>query len=166
MATTELEPKYLTAGREFDQALSRLGFEPEGIFWGYDEEVSQHVLLIVTGLFDYTGPLEISRQLFKAYNASATPKEIDPFVVRLHSISQPAGKSLLEFAAGDFEIQRINKATGKPDSDLIPVKNVKSYGIELRKEWVIEIRPIKKHKTTDMSRKWARFTRNVDKVAA
>jgi hypothetical protein len=43
------------------------------------------VLVIVTSLFDFVGPLRLMRLLFDAYDAAATPKEIDPFILRLHS---------------------------------------------------------------------------------
>ncbi len=72
-------------GADYLDALRRLKLEPEALFWAYDRTLEQFVLVIVTSLFDFAGPLALMRLLFDAYNASATPKEIDPFILRLHS---------------------------------------------------------------------------------
>lgn len=79
---------HLTAGREYLEALQRLDLDPEGLMWAVDKESGQKVLLLVTGLFDLAGPLKLSELLFRAYNASATPQEIDPFIVETHSPEQ------------------------------------------------------------------------------
>ena len=73
------------AGAEYLDALRRLKLEPEALFWAYDPTLGQFVLVIVTSLFDFAGPLALTKLLFDAYNASATPSEIDPFILRLHS---------------------------------------------------------------------------------
>jgi hypothetical protein len=167
MAAPEIEKRFLTAGREYGIALADLGLDPHALFWAFDEEEDQHILVLITDFFDFKGPLEISKQLFRAYNAAATPKEIDPFVIRLHSVNQPVGRSLLSFAGGGWEINKIDKTTGKPIGESMKVSGVKSAGLDLRPEWIIKVRserPVRK--SIELSRRWNRFARNIDRIAA
>lgn len=96
MATNELTETHMIAAREFTDSLSTIGFDMDAVFWGYDEEDERYVLIVVTDVFDAKGPLEIYQQIFKAYNASLTPKEIDPFSVRVLSKNQTTAKDLID----------------------------------------------------------------------
>ncbi len=83
----EMEHK-LKAGREYAAALKKLGFNPSALLWagvGDQSADSKMELLIVTNWVDHVGPKAIYDVLFEAYDASATPKEVDPFVVSLFS---------------------------------------------------------------------------------
>jgi hypothetical protein len=78
----------LRAGREYAAALKKLGFTPSALLWagiGGQDSDGKMELLIVTSWVDHIGPKAIYDVLFEAYDASATPKEIDPFVVSLFS---------------------------------------------------------------------------------
>lgn len=78
----------LVAGREYLSALRRLGFAPDAMLWaavGSDSGQAEMELLIVSSWADNIGPRAIYHLLFEAYDASATPREIDPFVVSLFS---------------------------------------------------------------------------------
>lgn len=83
------------AGAEYLKSLNRLDLSPEALFWAYDKAIEQFVLVLVTRFFDYAGPLAVTEALFKAYRASATPAEIDPFIIRVHSPEQRIYKELL-----------------------------------------------------------------------
>lgn len=96
MATNELTETHMIAAREFTDSLSTIGFDMDAVFWAYDEEEERYVLIVVTDVFDAKGPLEIYQQIFKAYNASLTPKEIDPFSVRVLSTNQTTAKDLID----------------------------------------------------------------------
>lgn len=165
MAAPDIDPTFLTAGREFGDALTKLGLDPHALFWAYDEIEQRHVLVLVTDFFDYTGPLEISRQLFRAYNASATPKAINPFVVQLHSLRQSVGIGLVDLAS-NWEAMKLDKLTMTPRGSL-PAIAAKGYaGLELKRSWVIHVRAPRNRTTIEISRHWKRFTRNIEKHAA
>jgi hypothetical protein len=101
MDLKELPNQYLAAGREYLGRLKGLGLEPEGLFWvradlGYDPDAkpvpgtpwaedSEWRLFLATSIYDEAGPLVLQRLLFRAYNASLTPKEISPFIVQVMS---------------------------------------------------------------------------------
>ena len=167
MAAPAIEERFLTAGREYGDALINLGLDPHALFWAYDAAEARHVLVLVTDFFDYKGPLEISKQLFRAYNASVTPKEIDPFTIRLHSINQPMGEEYRNFAASDgkFEVWDKNMVP-KPMSPKARVQEINVGGLAMKPEWTIRVRPRKARTSVELSRRWSRFLRNVDRVAA
>lgn len=167
MAAPEIDERFLTAGREYGDALADLGLDPHALFWAYDEVESRHVLVLVTDFFDFTGPLEISKQLFRAFNASVTPKEIDPFVVRLHSVNQAAGSEYANFAASDGTFKVFDKNM-KPKfvGDAGRIESMNIRGLVMKPEWTIRTRKAAHRNSVDLSRKWKRFVRNVDKVAA
>ena len=175
MATNELTETHMIAAREFTDSLSNIGFDMDGVFWAYDKEDERHVLIVVTDVFDAKGPLEISRQIFKSYNASLTPKEIDPFIVRLLSTNQTAARELLNVASSDWKVTLYGQdcpkvgilegATGK-----LPNVKFRGYslsGVTIRSEWVVMVKPRHKiRKNTEINRKWNFFKRNLDKLAA
>lgn len=166
MATPEIEERFLIAGREYGEALAGLGLDAHALFWAFDQLEERHVLVLVTDFFDVKGPLEISKQLFRAYNASVTPREIDPFVVRIHSVNQPAGTELLQWAAGDWKGKILDQFTNKPKGDEFDISNINVGGLDIRPGWVIRARKAKPRQTVEINRRWDRFSRNLDKVAA
>lgn len=167
MATPDIEERFLTAGREYGEALANLGLDPHALFWAYDEAEAHHVLVLVTDFFDFKGPLEISKQLFRAYNASVTPKEIDPFTVRLHSINQPVGQEFRNFAGSDGILRVWDKnMVPKPMPPEARVESFNVGGLVMKPSWTISVRPGKPRTSVELSRRWNRFTRNVDRVAA
>jgi hypothetical protein len=167
MATPEIDDRFLTAGREYGEALANLGLDPHALFWAFDTVEERHVLVLVTDFFDYSGPLEISKQLFRAYNASVTPQDIDPFVVRLHSINQPIGEEYRGFAVSDGKFKVWDKnMVPKP---LPPEARVESFNIGdlvLKPKWTIKSKLTPSRNSVEVSRRWRRFVNNVDKIAA
>lgn len=167
MDTRTIEKRFLIAGKEYGEALEKLGLDAHALMWAYDENEERFVLLLITDFFDFKGPLEISRQLFKAYNASATPQEIDPFTVRVHSINQPFAANAFNMATSDGKFDVFDKF-GRPKTvpEQARISAWKSEGVELRPEWVIRVRKTAPRKNVELSRHWNRFTKNLDKVAA
>lgn len=162
MATIKLDPKYLTAGGDYLQALQRLGLDPDALFWVYDDQMNQFVLVVATPLFDFKGPYEISKTLFKAYNRAATPQEIDPFIVRLHSPEHPFIRHL-EGYKGATHIRKVDKSTGQPVGEPVRIERIGAFGVQFSPAWIA---PLRKRASVDLSRQWQRFERNVDKLAA
>ncbi|EKF40861.1 hypothetical protein NA8A_18257 [Nitratireductor indicus C115] len=167
MAAPEIDEKFLAAGREYGDALIALGLDPHALFWAFDKTEKRHVLVLVTDFFDYTGPLEISKQLLRAYNASITPKEIDPFVVRLHSIHQSISERYVGAALSDGTFHVWDKNMNP--KHVPPGARVEYFDIgdlTLKPEWTIKARSLQTRNSVEIGRKWKRFVRNVDKIAA
>jgi hypothetical protein len=78
----------MIAGQEYITSLRKLGFDPDIAAWAAPVKRSDSVemeLIIVTSWADNIGPKAVYDLLFEAYDASATPREIDPFLVTLLS---------------------------------------------------------------------------------
>lgn len=165
MDTPELAPSFLTAGREYVDTLLRLGMDIEIACWAYDKALNRFVLIMLTDFFDVKGPLEISKVLFRAYNSSVTPKEIDPFSVRLHSTGHPFAKEIRLWGPGTY-VQKVDEVTRKPYGPKTDVRGGTSQGIQFDIDWLIRSSKPVRRKNVEVSRRWSRFVRNVDKEAA
>jgi hypothetical protein len=153
----------IEAGEAFDKALIALGLRADGLLWAWDHTIGHFVLVLVTEHFDHAGPLAIQRTLFAAYDASATPKEISPFVVRLHSPKQTVVGAMMmgqlltedEVPIPDAEF-RANTADLTYNSAWVyrwPGYNGAKSG------WT-------RREPTARNREWRRFASNVDRLAA
>lgn len=164
MDTHELEQKYLAAGTDYLSALRKLGLEPDGLFWARDDVVGHCVLVLVTSLYDHAGPYALSDKLFKAYNFAATPREIDPFIVRLHSPQHSLIQQWSNMVISKFEFHG-------PDGQPIPLDlGERTYGgggLNFKHTWVYKFPQAPKKRTpVEASRQWQRFQKNVDRLAA
>jgi len=83
------------AGAEYADALQKLGLDPDVMCWIYISAEDRIELAIVSSMVDRVGSLPIYDLLFKAYDASALPQEIDPFEVSLYSPNTRMGVDLL-----------------------------------------------------------------------
>ena len=106
MDPIELDLKRKKAGGEYLDALTGLGLRVNALLRMYDLSEQRFVLALATELFDFKGPHGVSNLLFKAYNASATPKEIDPFIVRLHSPEHSIIRAMSGYGAADPDCTR------------------------------------------------------------
>ena len=151
-----IEKQYLEGGATYLKKLQGLGLDPEGCFWAFDEKAGRMILMIMTSAFDVVGPLEISKVLFKAYEAAVLPEIIDPFMVQIHSPQHTIMRALL-----DGELQNsFHKAT-------VPVLmklGGTSYSFLL--EWIYKFEAPKTANSIAALRSWHRFEKNVDKLAA
>jgi hypothetical protein len=166
VAAPEIEVKYLEAGREYLAGLRKLGFDPQALLWAYDQAMNTFVLVLVTELFDFMGPYEISKLLFKAYNLAATPREIDPFVIRLHSSNHSIVEdgNLLLFAMGGTA-ETFDPAT-KERKAKTTFSGGSTGGLQVERKWAFTIKHARKMDRITASRRWNRIQRNVDRLAA
>jgi hypothetical protein len=164
MDTPELDMIRRQAGKDYWDALRKLGLEPDGLFWAHDGKLG-FVLVLITEMFDYKGPLEISKLLFKAYNAAATPREVDPFIVRLHSPEQTIVRDSFPMGVSP-SVQKVNEVTKLPEGSPTAIKNVKFGDFTMSHDWVYKFKLPDKKKTIDLGRRWSRFERNVERLAA
>ena len=136
-ALKELGPGYVEAGAEYLSSIKALGLDPEGLFWAVDSAIGGHVLVLVTRMFDYAGPLALSQTMFKAYNASATPKAITPFIVRMHSPKHSVIRALVPFLSAKFDpaLHRLSKAEGAKLGVGID-EQIQGSDLTFRPEWI------------------------------
>ena len=149
----------LKAGREYLVALRKLGFDPDALFWagvGPDANGSME-LLIVTTWADNIGPKAVYDLLFEAYDASATPREIDPFVVSLFSPNTTVAKDFYN------AIQTIDRKIH--DKDFTPMIVLGMLDYYTTSSWIISCR-LPKSTRFDDTRRFAAFRNNVAKLAA
>ncbi len=150
------------AGRAYLAALQKLGLDPEGLFWARDNFDNRLILILVTRYFDIVGPTALSNLLFKAYNAAATPKEIDPFIVDLHSPDHHMIRTMIE-ALDKFKEQVIDTHKMKKSELADAFLSTETISIPLAEVYVWkDIR----RPTVDLLRKWGFIERKVDELAA
>lgn len=167
MATPELPIGYFDEGRAYLGSLQTLGLRPNALFWAYDRVTCDFVLVLITEVFDAVGPLELSRLLFKAYNAHVTPQAIDPFIIRLHSTDHQVAREMdksMQFRALPGAMM------SKDDEGMIRVSRaIKTVdGLDFEEDWVyVYDKPLsKKHNTTEILRLFQQFERTVNEIAA
>ncbi len=160
------------AGADYLDALRRLKLEPEALFWAYDRTLEQFVLVIVTSLFDFAGPLALMRLLFDAYNAAATPKEIDPFILRLHSPKHALYRAAQlhignRFDRADLKARALDRATIAGEVTPTVIATLRAGDLESFGTWVYRSTPLAaKAKSVDPDRRWRRFENAVHALAA
>ena len=161
--------QHLRAGADYLASLQKLGLDPNCLFWADDEVVRHPVLVLVTRQFDRVGPLALSELLFKAYDAAATPREINPFVLRLHSPEQAVIRGLNQFAQ-DKVVMIAHFADGRSEDNSGPnygPQFLMGGGLRFQHEWIYKwdiSTPAPSRMA--MTRQWRRFAGNVYGVAA
>jgi hypothetical protein len=157
LADRTLPAAYLSAGQDYLSALRKLGLDPNALLWAIDKTLDDFVLVLITDHFDFTGPLEIYRLLTQAYNLSATPKDISPFIIRLHSPRQAVGASVLSLQAD------VRTAEGKRSETLWI--DIDTHDLRYRNSWVYQVRH-KKLSPASRQHQWNRFKNNIERLAA
>lgn len=162
-AEDALDAQRVQAGKEYLDALHRLGLEPDVLCWVYDAIESEIELAIVTSMAERIESLEIYRLLFRAYEAAATPREIDPFIVSIYGPNSSFGITLRESISnlttdGAFSSLENTKRFVFSIEGPARSKFVLARGVYTRKE-------LRKSAAEDL-RRWGRFKRNVEAVAA
>lgn len=171
MDTSRVDPVRLRAGAEYLSALRSLGIEPDALFWAYDLARHDAMLVLVSSFFDAVGPFAMQETLFKAYKAAATPREIDPFVVRLHSPKHRVIRELWEKLGplDDIEIEGVISETGEAKTYRVSDDDV---GFTMaRGDFAVPVKFMYKFKMPgsskpDLAMKWKSISRTVDRLAA
>ncbi len=99
-AERALDETRVVAGREYLAALSRLGLDPDVLCWVFDADHDEMQLAIVTTMAERVDSLSIYKLLFRAYDAAATPREIDPFIVSVYAPGSNFGVTLRRHLGG------------------------------------------------------------------
>ena len=179
MAEIELSQERLIAGGDFLTGLERLGLNPDGLCWAFDDAVDELALVLVTSFYDDVGPLEINKLLFRAYNLAVTPRSISPFIIRLHSprddvaavidrfVTEVVGPGLKVPEPGrESDVQRWTVSAPAAGLTEIPIQRVSIAGTSLHAfgnglyVW--------RHPSRRVARpmRWERIARNVEARAA
>ena len=168
MDPLDLDMMRKRAGGEFLRSLEHLGLKPEALFWAFDRAEDRLVLVLATELFDLKGPLAVFDLLVKAYRASALPKEIDPFVVRLHSPDHRLIRYLDGWHQDDADGTRryglAPEQGGLPPA--IASMTVEMDDLEFKTDWVYRFRLPKRRDVGAIKREWHRFRHEVERLAA
>jgi hypothetical protein len=165
--SNDLSLTHRKAGEDYLAALEGLGLRPVCLFWAWDKTVTQLVLVLVTYAFDYAGPLKLSETLFKAYNKAATPKEIDPFLVRLHSPQHAIIGELGKFLP--FKGTQMTHKNGQPIIPPVDIISMKTdtYDLEVHSDWVYRFeKSTKVPASIELARRWRRFESKIEDLAA
>lgn len=150
------------AGFAFRDSITRLGLSVEGLLWVNLPGTQKFEMWIVWSGLDAYGPLEIAKLLFRAYNAAALPKAIDPFdisvvgpehvVARLHAAF--SGKNEIK-PPDAAEYGALYLQEGEDTEVLCAVK----------RSWILL--PVKRRlPKKEITRGWRRFRENVERLAA
>ena len=168
MDSLDLDVTRKRAGEEFLQSLERLGLRPEALFWAFDRVEDRLVLVLATELFDLKGPRAVFDLLVKAYRASALPREIDPFVVRLHSPEHRLIRYLDGWHQDDADGTRRYGLAPEQRDRPAPATSmmVEVDDIEFKTDWVYRFRLPKRRDVGAVRREWERFHRKVERLAA
>jgi hypothetical protein len=152
----------LEAGSDFLAALKKLGLEPDGLLWAYDTTFDEFVLVMITAQFDFVGPRAIYELLTTAYKLEATPQAVSPFIVRIHSPNQQVVTELRKAYGWDIRVDPIVEREGVHAWATVELK---VGDLTFQMDWVYFIRD-KKVRPVERSRRWARFQRTVEALAA
>lgn len=167
---------HMDVGARYLDALRKLGLDPDCLLWAEDEVIGHPVLVLVTDQFDRVGPLDLSRTLFKAYDLAGTPREVNPFILRLHS---PRQAIIQEMDNAGFEHVANKKSQLKvaPFAEHGSIEEPRDIardglsfsagGLKFRMNWVHKWKlPAKRLNAVEAARRWRRFSENVDRLAA
>ncbi len=153
----------MQAGKEYLDALHRLGLEPDVFCWIYDAVEDGIELAIVTSIAERIGSLDIYKLLFRAYEAAATPRDIDPFIVSIYGPNSFYGAMLREHIrtlAADGAFSDPGNATRFTTvmENSAELKVMLARGVYARGD-------TRRSAAQDLKR-WSRFKQNVEALAA
>lgn len=165
MDTPKLPDSLKEAGQAYYDALVKLGLDPEGLLWAYDNQAAEFRLWLVWSGLDRYGPFAMSKLLFRAYNASALPREVDPFSVYVvapeHRIGDMARQMADAYKAteGRDNLDQIVIALAAPDGQKDSMLHETRFG------WVYHLKP-RRSSVKKINRDWRHFNENVSALAA
>lgn len=172
MDSRPVPAQYLTAGKDYLDALVSLGLNPHFLGWGWEHSTKQWLLVLVTYIVDAGGPLALNRLLFRAYNAKATPQEISPFIVRVFSPDIIPADFWPLGLGKDAAITKVKRAgvTEDPNWQPVAIQNIQRTFLGVDLELVNSYGPLPAQplhpKFMDRRKAWTRFKSNVEKLAA
>lgn len=158
----------VNAGIEYMQTLIALGSSPEIMCWALFTDSPEMTeasmqLVIVDSWFDRIGPTAIYEALFKAYDASVTPKEVNPFIV---SVFSPKSEFAIDLrnALRNIDVPRTHNGRAVEREHMIYVVGSKRP-VLVAGAYVLKS-PDRKGTAIDDMRAWERFKTEIDRRAA
>lgn len=162
-AERALDERRMQAGREYLDALQRLGLEPDILCWVYDALEGEMELVIVTSMAERVESLKIYELLFRAYEVSATPREIDPFLVSIYGSNSFYGTSLRNYIAM-LAADGVFSSSEQAKRFVATIRNASDLRVVLARG-VYASKDTQKSAADDL-RAWHRFKQNVEALAA
>ncbi len=157
MDTPKLSEDLIRAGQKYYDALGRLGFYPEGLFWAHDVKAEETRLWLVWSGLDKYGPLAIYKLLFKAYKGAILPSEIDPFIVNVVGSQHMVGK-----------LSNSMKTRLPNDDDAVMwriVRDNEDVLYEVSRSWIYHLQD-KSYNVRKIDKDWRVFSKRVQALAA
>lgn len=166
----EFDDAFGAAGFEYVNQLARLGMDISFAALAVDKLTSAPRLIIVTRLVDFFGSTKLYALLYKAYQLSKLPREVNPFDVEIFSDNSALGQFVNRELTGrpapmPIKMQAIREDTGEPvawDLDL-PASEVGDFLIAPP---LIYRNLIRTPKAAEVKRISEKFERNFDKLLA
>lgn len=158
MDTPELSPKLLDAGADYLSSLDRLGLKVDALMWAYDFNNKIFLLWLVWAGVERYGPLEIQQRLFAAYNASALPKAVDPFIVHVMDPRSSLVKSVRATYDDPASDAMQVGVKFREDSEVSPT-------FEIQKKWIYRFNK-KRQTSLEQSKNWKRFDQKILQLAS
>ncbi|MND22652.1 hypothetical protein D3C80_130350 [compost metagenome] len=190
MDSADISPTLLRAGEEYLEALRRLRLAPEGLLWARVNELrgikvnengklrddfddypgGPWHLVLITSVLDEGGPSALNELLFKAYDASATPKEISPFIVEVLSAKSSFARHLVQSLSmpplGPVSISYTTTDGRKVTEPASPSDGQTLVGgLWFDKKWIYHLSGLR-DRHTDRRRHWLEFKQSVNALAA
>jgi hypothetical protein len=184
MDSDHISPALLKAGSEYLAALKRLHLDPEGLLWsrvnetrdiddGHGYRLPSDVpdgdwhLVLITSAIDEAGPLAMQDMLFKAYNLSATPQDISPFIVEVMSARSPFYAGLLRALNTDVPLIFGGGPDGRQRSVADTLDHpVMVYGLWFDRQWIYQLTGFAPLKHRQRRSQWLDFRQSVNALAA
>lgn len=152
MAEDIVDAQRLQAGRDYHQALVRLGFPVQAMLWTIPEERGIHSkraagiegemeLGIVSTLIEREGPLKIYDLLWQAYDHAGTPKSISPWLVCLYGSRSRFGRnvrSVLNIEVGAATLHTVD-AAGRRETVQMDIPFFSFANRLTRTDWIYKV---------------------------
>lgn len=186
MDSQDISPALLKAGQEYLEALRGLKLQPEGLLWSRVSELGNAIdgstgqstvsdvpgdwhLVLITSAIDEGGPSALNELLFKAYDASATPQEISPFIVEVISARSPFVRALLHALNNPFGPTKMlfKTADGREVTHELDAYSGQTMigGLWFDRKWIYHLTGLTEN-AKDIKRHWREFKETVNALAA
>ncbi|TBE20544.1 hypothetical protein [Rhizobium ruizarguesonis] len=189
MDSADLSPALLKAGQKYLDSLRRLRLQPQGLLWSRlnklrsvklnsagnisemmaDSPTGDWHLILITSAIDEGGPSALNELLFKAYDASATPQEISPFIVEVMSDKSPFVQHLLSALNNPTGPTSFSYTTEDGRAVTQPIDNDSGQtligGMWFDRKWIYYLTGLRE-RNADRKRHWREFKQSVNALAA
>lgn len=162
-AERALDERRMLAGKDYLAALRRLGLAPDVLCWVYTADHGEMHLAIVTSMAERVDSLSIYKLLFRAYEAAATPRDIDPFIVSVYGPRSDLGMKLHQHLG---EMAKRGTFSTPEKAALFTLTNAAPSGRHVVLGRGVYVAEEGRRSAADDLQRWRHFQRSVEALAA